>query len=69
MNEQKKIYKFVEPHITRLELANVLAKGLGRALTEQEAKTLHWLSECEFETRGVILDLFKELVKKRGECQ
>lgn len=68
MTEKKKVYKFVEPAVTRQEFSQTLVKGLGRALTEQEAKTLHWLSECEFETRGVILDLFKELVKRQDEA-
>lgn len=67
MSEERKLYKFVEPAVTRQEFAKTLVKGLGRELTEQEAKTLHWLSECEYETRGVVLDIFKELVKRQGE--
>lgn len=59
-----KRYQFVEPEETRKEMVEVLVKGLGRALTQQEADTLYWLSECEYTTRGVILDLFKEISNK-----
>lgn len=59
-----KQYQFIEPSETSKEMAEVLVKGLGRALTQQEADTLYWLSECEYVTRGVILDLFKELSNK-----
>lgn len=56
-----KKYKFLEPQVTRREMAQVLIKALDRSLTEQEIKTIHWLGDTEFETRGVLLDLFKEL--------
>lgn len=59
-----KKYKFVEPEETREEMITVLVKGLGRSLTQQEARIIHWLGYCEYETRGVILDLFKELSEK-----
>lgn len=59
-----KTYKYVEPAQTRQEMAKVLIKALERSLTDQEAKALYWLSDCEYETRGVILDLFKELASK-----
>lgn len=62
-----KQYKFVEPRVTQMEMAKILVKGLGRALTDQEAKTIHWLSNCEYETRGVLTDLFKELVERQDE--
>jgi hypothetical protein len=61
-----KQYQFIEPKETLEEMVNVLVKGLDRLLTDQEVKTLYWLSECEYETRGVILDLFKELVVRKG---
>ncbi|MBM4762742.1 hypothetical protein [Bacillus sp. B15-48] len=66
-SEKPKNYLFVEPIVTGREMVEVLVKGLGRSLTNQEIKTIHWLSNCEYETRGVILDLFKELVEKREE--
>lgn len=61
-----KHYKFVDPQVTRREMVAVLVKGLGRQLTEDEIDTIHWLGDCEFKTRGVILDLFKELSNKEG---
>ncbi|HWO77774.1 MAG TPA: helix-turn-helix domain-containing protein [Bacillus sp. (in: firmicutes)] len=60
-----KTYKFVEPDVTRNEFVEVLYKGLGRKLTDQELRVLYWLGDCENETRGVLLDLFKELSSKR----
>lgn len=59
-----KQYKFVEPEETRDQLVKVLVRGLERSLTDQEAKTIHWLSQCEYETRGVITDLFKEMLER-----
>jgi hypothetical protein len=60
-----KQYKFVEPSETRKEMVNVLVKGLGRSITDQEAKTLYWLGDTDYETRGVLIDLFKELVERQ----
>lgn len=57
----KKQYRFVEPKVKEKQLVITLESGLGRALTQQESKTIKWISECEFETSGVLLDLFKEL--------
>jgi hypothetical protein len=65
MVEKPKQYKFVDPNVTRQEMAKVLIKGLDRYLTEQEVKLIHWLGDCEFETRGVLLDIFKELVERQ----
>lgn len=59
-----KQYRFVEPEETLEEMVYTLSKGLKRALTEQEMKTIYWLSDCNYETRGVLLDLFKELSEK-----
>jgi hypothetical protein len=39
-------------------------KGLRRALIEQEINTVYWLGDCDYETRDVITDLFKELVER-----
>lgn len=65
--EKPKEYRFVDPQVTRQKMSKTLVKGLGRALTQQEANTIYWLSECEYETRGILLDLFKELVEKKEE--
>ncbi|PLS04045.1 hypothetical protein [Neobacillus cucumis] len=59
--------KFVDPKVTREEMVKVLVKGLGRSLTDIEAKKLFWLSETFYETRGVILDIFKELVERQED--
>lgn len=56
-----KQYKFVDPQVTRREMAQVLIKGLDRSLTEQEVSAIHWLGDTDYTTRGVLLDLFKEL--------
>jgi len=58
-----KFYKYVDPDITRNEMKKVLVRSLGRELTDQELKTIHWLGDCDYETRGVLLDLFKEMGK------
>lgn len=62
--EKPKLYPFVEPNVTRQELIKILVKGLERSLTEQETRFIHWLGDCDYETRGVIVDLFKEMGKK-----
>lgn len=56
-----KKYKFEEPTITRQKMASVLIKGLDRSLTDQELKTIFWLGDCDYETKGILLDLFAEL--------
>ena len=66
-NEKPSKYQFVEPNITREQLSIILSKGLKRALTQQEANTIYWLSECDYETRGILTDLFRELVEKGRE--
>ncbi|RJR23621.1 hypothetical protein C4578_04065 [Candidatus Microgenomates bacterium] len=60
-----KNYKFVDPQVTRREMVEVLTKGLGRRLTKPEIDTIHWLGDCEYKTREVLLDLFKELANKK----
>lgn len=52
-----KQYKYVDPSVTLKEMTNVI----NRPLTDQEERALRWLSETEYETRGVLLDLFKEI--------
>jgi hypothetical protein len=61
---EKKQFKFVEPDVSRKEMIDVLVKGLERPLTEQEVKIIHWLGDSDYEARGVLLDLFKELNSK-----
>lgn len=62
-----KQYKFIDPDITRNQMVEVLVKGLGRKLTDQEIKIVFWLGDTEYETRGVLLDLFKELVERQED--
>ncbi|WP_078430998.1 hypothetical protein [Alkalihalobacterium alkalinitrilicum] len=64
MTEKEKFYPFVKPGETRKEMVRVLTKGLERSITDQEAKIIYWLGDCDPETRGVLLDLFKELSEK-----
>jgi hypothetical protein len=59
-----KQYKFIEPDTTRQEIGRTLIKALERDLTEQEFRTIYWLGDCDFETRGVITDLFKEMLER-----
>lgn len=64
-----KTYKFVEPEVKEQQMVEALEKGLGRELTALEARKIKWISECEYDTSGVLLDLFKELSNmnaKRG---
>ncbi|ADU30390.1 hypothetical protein [Evansella cellulosilytica] len=57
-------YMFEEPNKTRKDMAEVLVKGLGRSLTDLEARIIYWLGDCCPDTRGVLLDLFKEYNKE-----
>lgn len=59
-----KQYNWVEPEIHEKEMIAVLTKGLGRPLTDLEIRKINWFSNCEYDTRGVLLDLFKELTNK-----
>lgn len=56
-----KRYSFVDPEVTVKEMTTVLENGLGRSLTDQELRTIRWIGDTEYTTRGVLLDLFKEL--------
>ncbi len=60
-----KRYNFVDPEVKEQELVEALEKGLGRELTVLESRKIKWISECEYETSGVLLDLFKELAQKK----
>lgn len=62
-----KRYEVRDSDKVRMEIVQVLEKGLGRSLTGQELYVAYWLGDCEFETVGVLLDIFKELAEKRGE--
>lgn len=59
-----KTYRFVDPDVTRKEMAKLLIKGLGRALTDQEVRMVYWMGDCDYEFRGVMTDLFKELSQR-----
>ncbi|WP_025727733.1 hypothetical protein [Heyndrickxia ginsengihumi] len=56
-----KQYKFVDPQVTRREIGQELVKGLERSLNDQEIDAIYWLGDADYKTRGVLLDLFKEL--------
>lgn len=49
------------------QLVSTLEIGLNRPLTDQERNTIHWLSDCDYHSTGVILDLFRELGGKHNE--
>ncbi|MCB5238914.1 hypothetical protein [Niallia circulans] len=57
-------YKTEDPMFTRQKLASILIKGLDRALTEQEIKTIYILGDCDHETKGVLLSLLEELAAR-----
>lgn len=59
-----KQYTFVEPSETREEITKTLMKALERSLTEQEVKTIYWLGDCEYETRGILTSFFNELLER-----
>jgi hypothetical protein len=59
-----KFYPYVEPEETLEQMVYTLSKGLKRALTEQEMRIIYWLSDTNYETRGILLDLFKELSER-----
>ncbi|MBO1005768.1 hypothetical protein [Pseudogracilibacillus auburnensis] len=65
-----KQYKFTDSLKWQDEFTEVLMKGLGyRKITEDEMRTIIWLADCEYKTRGVILDLIKEIVERQEEKQ
>ncbi|MEC1786055.1 hypothetical protein [Schinkia azotoformans] len=63
----KKQYKFVEAKVKEKQLITALETGLNRPLTPQERNTINWLSDCDYHSTGVILDLFRELGGKHNE--
>lgn len=60
-----KTYKFVEPEETRKQLCELFVMALNRPANQIEARVINWISECEYETRGVIVDIFQEIVEKK----
>lgn len=56
-----KQYQFVDFEKKELLLTISLEKGLGRSLTPREALSIKWHSECDYETSGILLDLFEEI--------
>lgn len=57
---------FLDPEEAYLEIKLLLISRLDRQLTDLEERKLKWLSDCEYETIGVIFDLFKELSEEKG---
>jgi hypothetical protein len=68
LKREGKKYSWVEPYVTKTELIETLVKGLDRALTHQEASVTNWICDCDTETRGILLDLFKELVQNQKDA-
>ncbi|MBT2721426.1 hypothetical protein [Bacillus sp. ISL-46] len=64
-SESPKFYRYVAPSVTCKDLTLTLVNGLGRALTEQETRTIDWLCDTDYETRGVLSDLIKELAQQQ----
>jgi hypothetical protein len=60
-----KRYNVRDSNVVRRDLVQVLEKGLGRSLTGQELMVIYWLGDFEYETVGVLSDLFKELTEKK----
>lgn len=56
-----KYAKYIDSDIAYTEMKEVLETKLGRELTSLEERKIKWLADGEYETIGVILDLFKEL--------
>lgn len=56
---------FMDRYCIHQELIKTLVDGLDRALTHQEINALNRIVDSNYETREIILDLFKELVKKQ----
>jgi hypothetical protein len=56
-----KNYRYVDQKTMNERILKVLKTGLGRELTQLETRKIEWLSGSDYETTGVILDIFKEL--------
>lgn len=55
--------RFIDEVAAYNEMKTLLEQRLGRELTEKERSTINWLADCEYQTIGVIVDLFDELSK------
>jgi hypothetical protein len=56
-----KKYRYVDQKTMNERILKVLVTGLGRELTPLETRKVECLSGSDYETTGVILDIFKEL--------
>jgi predicted house-cleaning noncanonical NTP pyrophosphatase (MazG superfamily) len=56
--------RFVSKEAAYKEMKKLLEQKLGRELTELEDRKINWFADCEYETVGVFVDLFKELSSK-----
>jgi hypothetical protein len=59
-----KYSRFVSEEVAYKEMKELLEQKLDRELTELEDKKIKWFADCEYETIGVFVDLFKELSSK-----
>lgn len=53
--------RFVDATKSYNEMKTLLVNRLGRELTEQEDRKIKWLADGEYDTIGVLLNLFDEL--------
>lgn len=53
--------KCIDEKVAFKEMKHVLEQKLGRNLTALEERKIKWLADCEYETIGVFVDLFKEI--------
>ena len=55
--------KYIDEDISYRDLKAEIEKGLGRALTDKEDKTIKWLAGWGYDTVGTMVSIFKELNK------
>lgn len=56
-----KYSKYIDGDLAYKELKELLEKRLCRELTELEDHKIKWHSDCEYETVGVFMDIFKRI--------
>ena len=56
-------HRYVDPDVKYGQLVSAITKAIGRELTTEEDRQVKWLSQCEYVTSGVFLELFKATVK------
>lgn len=53
--------RFIDEKFAYREMKTLLEDRLGRELTPTEDSNILWLSDCDYETVGILFDIFKEL--------